>query len=198
MTPDALLTTLDEIGVLLQTDATRPSVAGLVAGEGIRGAWWGHPRGNEIWQLLTALDHRPDVLFTRLVDGKVTLVAPRLFGAVFAVGQERAAWQLQGLTEAETQLLAQVEDGGSLVASGSWRVSGGQSPAPPEMKPMPPRTAKSTPRASAGSALPVEEEQPLVARMAASVVSKASVRWVRIRGPLPGVFVGETAHGRAV
>ena len=35
--------TLAECGLLLESDAKLPSVAGLVACAPVRGSWWGHP-----------------------------------------------------------------------------------------------------------------------------------------------------------
>src|ERR1700681_4423049 len=39
-------------GLLLKSDPRLPSVAGLVAGEAIRGSWWAHPAAHAIFQEL--------------------------------------------------------------------------------------------------------------------------------------------------
>ena len=65
--------------------AAVPSLAAAIAGEPIRGSWWGHPRGQEIFEALNRLADHADVAFTRLVDGKVTLVHRRLWPALAAL-----------------------------------------------------------------------------------------------------------------
>ncbi len=57
-------------GLLMQADARLMSVATLVAGEPIRGAWWGHPRGNVIYWVLQDLEEQQAVLCAKLLDGK--------------------------------------------------------------------------------------------------------------------------------
>lgn len=74
---------LEEHGILLEAaQGPLPSVAELVAGMPIRGSWWGHPAGKEIFRATRALRDSPDVLVARLVDGKVTFVHRRLWPAV--------------------------------------------------------------------------------------------------------------------
>jgi hypothetical protein len=76
---DALI----EHGMLLQSArGPLPNVAELVAGEPIRGSWWGHPAGGAIFAALNALGGSPDVVRTRLVKGKVTLIHRRLWPAL--------------------------------------------------------------------------------------------------------------------
>ena len=38
--------------LLFAQDAKWPSVAALVAGEIVKGSWWGHPQGQRIFKLL--------------------------------------------------------------------------------------------------------------------------------------------------
>ena len=74
---------LVEHGMLLQSArGPMPNVAELVAGEPIKGSWWGHPKGHAIFDALGALDDSPDVVRLRLVNGKVTLVHRRLWPAL--------------------------------------------------------------------------------------------------------------------
>ena len=90
-------------GMLLQS-ARGPlsNVAELVAGEPIKGSWWGHPKGHEIFDTLAVLDDSPDVVRLRLVNGKVTLVHRRLWPALTRVSDRFAATQLAALHEAHT------------------------------------------------------------------------------------------------
>ncbi len=100
--------------VLLQTDPRLPSVASLVAGEPVRGSWWGHARGGAIFRVTKELADHPDVLVTKLVSGKVTYVQRRLWPAIIAVGSAREPWQLESLSRTAQSLLAAVTRQGEL------------------------------------------------------------------------------------
>jgi len=70
-------------GVVLQ--AARgpvPSLAETIAGGPIRGSWWGHPKGHEIFHVAEALGENPEVLVCKLVEGKVTFIHRRLWPAL--------------------------------------------------------------------------------------------------------------------
>jgi len=74
---------VEKHGVVLQ--AARgpvPSLAEAVAGGPIRGSWWGHPRGREIFLAAEAVVESGDVLVCKLVEGKVTYVHRRLWPAL--------------------------------------------------------------------------------------------------------------------
>ena len=110
----AVMAVIESDGVLLLSDPLLPSLTGLVVGEPIRGSWWGHPRGNQIYHLLNEVADHPQVLMAKLVSSKVTFVHQRLWPAIVAIGQSRATWQLDGLTPASTYLLHQVDESGRL------------------------------------------------------------------------------------
>src|SRR5262245_65698284 len=77
------MSALIEHGMLLESArGPLPSVAEMIAGEPIRGSWWGHPAGHAIFDALNTLAESPDVVRTRLVNGKVTLVHRRLWPAL--------------------------------------------------------------------------------------------------------------------
>jgi len=83
VSPKQALAFVETHGVVLQ--AARgpvPSLAEAVAGERIRGSWWGHPKGQAIFLAAEALSESPDVLVCKLVDGKVTYVHRRLWPAL--------------------------------------------------------------------------------------------------------------------
>ena len=64
---------LVEHGILLESArGPLPNIAEMIAGEPIRGSWWSHPRSHEIFAAINALADSPDVVRTRLVNGKVT------------------------------------------------------------------------------------------------------------------------------
>jgi len=111
---EQLLAVLERDGVLLLSDPVLPSVATLVAGGPIGGSWWGHPSGDEIYHLSNELGDHADVLVSKLVSAKVTFVHRRLWPAIVAVGSLRAAWQMDGLSDAARWLLGQVDESGHL------------------------------------------------------------------------------------
>ena len=103
-----LLAMLQDDGLLLVADPVLPSVATLVAGEPVRGSWWGHPRGTLIYAVATALDARPDLVSAPLLSGKATYVHRALWPALLGVATEHAAWQLDNLSPLARLLLAAV------------------------------------------------------------------------------------------
>ena len=68
--------------VLASAKGPVPNLAEAIAGEPIRGSWWGHPKGQQIFRALSALDGSNDVRCFRLIDGKITFVHRRLFPAL--------------------------------------------------------------------------------------------------------------------
>ena len=99
---------LQRDGLLLESDSQLPSVASIIAGEAIRGSWWGHPQGNIIYQVANDLCVHPDILVTKLVSGKITFVHRQLWPAVIGVGTAGEPWQLQDLSDAAQSLLDKV------------------------------------------------------------------------------------------
>lgn len=104
---------LDEYGILLLSDAKLPSVADIVAGEPIRGSWWGHPKGHAIFNTAEALEERDDVTVAKLVSGKVTYIHQRLWPALAAVGASRATWQMAGLGSTAQRILREIDRSGA-------------------------------------------------------------------------------------
>jgi len=101
-TVDVMAKLIDE-GVLLESArGPLPNVAELVAGEPIKGSWWGHHRGHEIFAELNVLADSPDVVRMRLVNGKVTLVHRRVWPALVRVADRFAPRQLAVLHEEHT------------------------------------------------------------------------------------------------
>jgi hypothetical protein len=82
-------------GVVLQ--AARgpvPCLAEAIVGRPIRGSWWGHPKGREIFQVAVAICESPQVLVCKLVDGKVTYIHCRLWPALFKLASRFRKEQL--------------------------------------------------------------------------------------------------------
>lgn len=79
-----------------------PSIATAVAGGPIRGSWWGHARGREIFALTRAIRACPDVLVCRLVDGKITYVHRRLWPALVRLSERFPPSRLTQVQEVHT------------------------------------------------------------------------------------------------
>ncbi len=108
------LQTLRRLGLVLGTDARLPSVASLIAGEPVSGSWWSHPSGQKIFATLGQLEDHRDVMFSKLISGKVTLVHRKLWPEIVAIGAARAPWQMKGLSKSARHLLEMVDEQGSL------------------------------------------------------------------------------------
>ncbi|HEY3493697.1 MAG TPA: hypothetical protein VGK73_03380 [Polyangiaceae bacterium] len=83
MTPKQGLDFVAEHGIVLQ--AARgpvPSLAEAITGGPIRGSWWAHSKGHEIFRVADAVSESDEVLVCRLVEGKVTYVHRRLWPAL--------------------------------------------------------------------------------------------------------------------
>ena len=103
MESEDVMATLVEYGMLLESArGPLPNVAELVAGEPIKGSWWGHPRGHQIFAVLSALGDSSDVVRMRLVNGKVTLVHRRLWPALVRLADRFTPRQLAALREEHT------------------------------------------------------------------------------------------------
>jgi hypothetical protein len=117
---DSVLTALGANGLLLTQDKKLPNVVGILTGQSLRTSWWTHPRAHLIFSVLSELARHPDVLFTKLLYGKDTLVHRSLWPAVLAVGNARERWQVRGLSGDARRLLRLLDgDGGSVRAIGA-------------------------------------------------------------------------------
>ena len=79
-----------------------PSLAEMVAGEPMRGGWWSHPKGNEIFLLSRAIRESPEVLVCRLVGGKVTYVHRHLWPALVLLAGRFSRKNLAAIKEVHT------------------------------------------------------------------------------------------------
>jgi hypothetical protein len=85
MDAQAALAFVREHGVVLvSAKGPVPRLTEAIAGEPIKGSWWGHPKGKQIFAVLQQVGGSPDVLMCRLVADKVTLVHRRLWPALAA------------------------------------------------------------------------------------------------------------------
>ncbi len=89
--------------VLASAKGPVPNLAEAVAGEPIRGSWWGHKKGSEIFQALGAVDDSPEVLCFRLVEGKITFVHRRLWPALVRLADELGKERLTAIKQEHTE-----------------------------------------------------------------------------------------------
>jgi hypothetical protein len=117
---DPVLAALAANGLLLMQDKVLPNVVGILTGESLRTSWWSHPKAHLIFSVLSELVEHPEVLFTKLLYRKETLVHRALWPAVLAVGSAREEWQEQGLSGDAKRLLQRLDRGeGSVRAAGA-------------------------------------------------------------------------------
>ncbi|MFN7134882.1 MAG: hypothetical protein ACK4N5_22570 [Myxococcales bacterium] len=111
-TLDDALGWLERGGALsLTPNGALPSLVEQVAGEPVKGSWWKHPRGGDIFQLASALDDHPDVLAVKLVRGKVVFLHRALWPALLRVVSD-PLWReprVSRLTLPAAKLLKSVE-----------------------------------------------------------------------------------------
>jgi len=105
---------LSDTGLLLESDARLPSVAGLIAKEPVKGSWWTHARSHDIFKVLGHFADHSDVIFTKLISEKVTLVHRKLWPEIFAIGEAREVWQMKRLSRSASSLLEMVDKHGSI------------------------------------------------------------------------------------
>jgi hypothetical protein len=95
---------ISEHGVVLQSArGPVPNVAQFIAGEPIRGSWWGHPAGKEIYAVLSELEDCPDLASTRLINKKVTLLHARVWPSIVRVSDLLGVKRLAAIHSEHTQ-----------------------------------------------------------------------------------------------
>jgi hypothetical protein len=101
--PDAAIAFIEKHGVALESGrGPVPSLAEAIAGQPIRGSWWGHPHGRTIFRVTRAMRDSHDVLVCRWIDGKITYVHKRLWPALFRLADEIGPRRLGALREEHT------------------------------------------------------------------------------------------------
>jgi len=68
--------------VLVSAKGPAPRLTEAIAGEPIKGSWWGHAKGHQIFAILQQIEDSPDILVCRFIPGRVTLVHRRLWPAI--------------------------------------------------------------------------------------------------------------------
>ena len=91
-------------GIVLQAArGPLPNLAEAIGGGPIRGSWWGHPKGKEIFRAVRAIGESPDVLVCKLVEGKITYVHRRLWPALIKLASGFRKEQLAKLWDEHTR-----------------------------------------------------------------------------------------------
>jgi hypothetical protein len=103
MTPRSAIAFVRKHGVVLESaSGPVPSLAAEIAGGTIRGSWWAHPRGHEIFQATRAVRDSSEVLVCRLVEGKITYVHRRLWPALVCAAKRFPRARLAKVIEIHT------------------------------------------------------------------------------------------------
>ena len=95
-----------------------PSLVEEVVGGAVpvKGSWWGHPRGKEIFACTVALEASGEALAVKLIDGKVTFVHRALWPALYRVATDadRRRAAVAALPPDARTLLARGEEAGEV------------------------------------------------------------------------------------
>ena len=101
--PEQALAFIEEHGiVLVSAKGPAPRMTDAIAGEAVKGSWWGHPAGRQIFSILDAVTESEQVLVCRLVDGKLTLVHRRLWPLLASLADRFAPERIARVTQQHT------------------------------------------------------------------------------------------------
>lgn len=104
MTVREVLAFIRTHGVVLESaQGPVPSVAEAIAGEPVRGNWWAHPKGHEIFAVTRRVRDSHDILVCRLIKGKITLVHRRLWPALVRAAGRLPTDHLAQIREVHTK-----------------------------------------------------------------------------------------------
>jgi hypothetical protein len=105
MTPGQALAFIRVHGIVLASaKGAVPNLVDAIAGERVRGSWWGHERGREIFRILERVRRSREVLVCRLVDRRLTFVHRRLWPALARVADHFPASSLAQVIEEHSSL----------------------------------------------------------------------------------------------
>lgn len=107
---------IEDYGLLLETDLKFPSIVGFVTGEKIKGTWWGHKKGHEIFSISRKIRDKDDILVVKLISGKVTYIHKRLWTDLISILIAKENWQVDKLSTDGNRALKLVERSGTIRA----------------------------------------------------------------------------------
>jgi hypothetical protein len=103
LSPQQALVYIERHGaVLASARGPLPRLTEAIVGEPIRGSWWSHPQGRQIFAVLRSVEESPDVLVSKLVDDKVTFVHRRLWPALVRLSDRIGLARLAQIREEHT------------------------------------------------------------------------------------------------
>jgi hypothetical protein len=103
MTRRSALAFVKRHGIVLESArGPVPNLAEAVVGRRIRGSWWGHAKGKQIFRLTRAVRDSADVLVCRLVGSKITYVHRRLWPALVRLARSYRRHDLAAVREVHT------------------------------------------------------------------------------------------------
>lgn len=103
MSPRQAILFVKKCGIALESArGPVPNLAETIAGETIRGSWWGHRKSGQIFVCSRAIRASRDVLVCRLMGGKVTYVHSRLWPALVKLRDQFDPKRLAALREIHT------------------------------------------------------------------------------------------------
>ena len=109
MSPKEAIAFVRKHGVVMQAArGPAPNLAEAIAGGPIRGSWWGHPKGQTIFQASQSIMHSREILVCRLIDGKVTYVHKRLWPALVKLAPQFRKERLAQIREEHTKTGAHI------------------------------------------------------------------------------------------
>jgi hypothetical protein len=101
---EGALAFVEDHGVVLESGhGSVPSLVEAIAGEAIRGTWWGHPKGRAIFRATRVVRDSADVLVCRLLGGKITYIHRRLWPALVRLADEIGPPRLDAIREQHTK-----------------------------------------------------------------------------------------------
>ena len=104
MTAAELLRFVRANGVVLESArGPVPNLVEEIVGAPVKGSWWGHAKGKEIFRLLNAVRDSREVLVCRLVDGKVSYVHRDAWPALVRLASEIRKDRLAAIEEIHTE-----------------------------------------------------------------------------------------------
>jgi hypothetical protein len=103
VTPEQAVAFVQLHGVVLESaNGPVPSLVQAILGVKIKGNWWAHPRGMEIFQLTRAVRASDQILVCLLIADKVTLVHQRIWPALIRCAEHFRPDQISQIIEEHT------------------------------------------------------------------------------------------------
>jgi hypothetical protein len=88
--------------VLASARGPLPRLTEAIVGAPIRGSWWSHPLGKQIFVVLRAVEDSPDIFVSKLVGNKVTFVHRRLWPGLVRLADRIGHKRLAQIREEHT------------------------------------------------------------------------------------------------